>query len=215
MRTRIKICGITRTRDAELVAQSGADAIGLNFYPKSPRCIDIEQAKDVSLCVQPYVTTVAVVVNPQSQLLDTLAKQNIVDRIQFHGDETDQDCQKSGMPYYKALRIDSSSNVKQLAQTYQTANALLLDTYVEGLPGGTGRVFDWLTINAGEIKQPIILAGGMSVENVYDAILTVKPYAVDVASGVEAKPGIKDAVKLNEFIIAVQEADKKLIQDFQ
>ena len=213
VRTRIKICGITRVQDAELVAASGADAMGMIFYPKSPRYIELGQAREVCKVVQPYVTTVAVVVNPELDFLNQIEKQGLIDRIQFHGDETHQQCEQTNLPYYKVLRVNSGLDIELLASRYPGASSLLLDTYSEGLLGGSGQVFDWSIIKGSQIDQHLVLAGGLSPENIFNAVMTVKPYAVDVNSGVEIKPGIKDAVKLNEIIIAVREADKKLMLD--
>jgi len=213
MRTRIKICGITQVSDAEQVAACGADALGMIFYAKSPRCVELEKASQICKAVQPFVTTVAVVVNPSAGFLNQLEVETSIDRIQFHGDETHQQCEQTKLPYYKVLRIKGCSNVEQLAQNFSNASALLLDTYVKGLPGGTGKIFDWSILKDIKITQHLILSGGLSPENVFDAVMAVKPYAVDVNSGVEIKPGIKDTVKLNELIIAIREADKKLTQD--
>lgn len=214
MRTRIKFCGITRAEDAEKVAASGADAIGMIFYSKSPRHIELKQAQEIAKLVQPYVTTVAVVVNPELRFLNDLENKGFIDRIQFHGDETSTQCEQTVLPYYKVLRIKSDSDVVQLAKQFPGASAVLLDTYVDGLLGGSGRTFDWSIIENIQIDQHLVLAGGLSPENIYDAVLMAKPYAVDVNSGVEIKPGIKDAVKINEIIIAVREADAKRMQKY-
>ncbi len=210
MRTRIKICGITRIEDAELVANSGADALGMIFHKNSPRNITINQAQNICKTSNLYVTTVAVVVNPAQKMLTRLVSEVGIDRIQYHGDETQQLCEKSLRPWYKALRVTQESDIIRQAPLYSLAHAFLLDTYVKGLPGGTGQQFDWSIINNSRINKPIILAGGLNPDNVYKAVLCVQPYAVDVNSGVEIKPGIKDANKINEFIIAVHEADQAL-----
>lgn len=210
MRTRIKICGITRIRDAEYIADSGADAMGLIFYEKSQRYVSIEQAKTICKGLKPYLTTVAVVVNPADKLIAKLEQEVGIDRIQFHGEESQSQCDKSTRPYYKALRVGEQCDLLNQARQYQNASALLLDTYIKGMPGGTGERFDWSIINKARIDKPIILAGGLTPENVHDAVLSVQPYAVDVSSGVEIKPGIKDAIRINEFIIAVHEADRAL-----
>ena len=210
MRTRIKICGITRIEDAELVADCGADAMGMIFYQKSPRYVDIEQARLICNVLKPFLTTVAVVVDPTDEFLDQLVSDVGVDRIQFHGSESQHVCEQSARPYYKVLRVNDQNDLIEQLQQYPRTGAFLLDTYVKGQPGGTGRSFDWSVIDKARINRPVILAGGLTPENVYDAVLSVQPYAVDVNSGVEIKPGIKDANKINEFIIAVHEADQAL-----
>ena len=215
MRTRIKICGITRPEDAELVADSGADALGMIFYEKSPRNVSIEQAKSIIKALRPLLTTVAVVVNPEESFLTHLHTDLGIDRIQFHGNETQSQCEKSLRPYYKVLRVKHKSDLLDDIKQYDKASSFLLDTYVKGQPGGTGELFNWSILDTVQINKPVILAGGLNPENVYDAIMAVKPYAVDVNSGVEIKPGIKDAIKINEFIIAVHEADQALCKHME
>jgi len=210
MRTRIKICGITRVQDAERVADSSADAMGMIFYRKSPRDVSIEQARILSKAAKPYLTTVAVVVNPAHEFLSQLVSQVRIDRIQFHGNELQSHCEKSLRPYYKVIRVGQQSDITDKIQQHGKASAFLLDTYIKGQPGGTGQQFDWSIINKTQINKPVILAGGLTPDNVYDAVLSVQPYAVDVNSGVEIKPGIKDAIMINEFIMAVHEADQAL-----
>ena len=215
MCTRIKICGITRVQDAEIVAESGADALGMIFYEKSPRNVDVEQAKSIASSLAPYLSTVAVVVNPIDLLLNQLIVDVAIDRIQFHGNETQSECEKSLRPYYKTLRVKQQRDLIEQIQLHDNASAFLLDTYVKGQPGGTGEIFNWSILENVKIDRPVILAGGLNPENVYDAILAVQPYAVDVNSGVEIKPGIKDAIKINEFIIAVHEADQALCKNMK
>ena len=210
MRTRIKICGITRVQDAELVADCGADALGMIFYKKSPRNVSIQQAKRICNAFKPYLTTVAVVVNPTVEFLMQLVTEVGIDRFQFHGDESTVLCENSPRPYYKVLRVSQKSDLIEQLQRYPSASAYLLDTYIKGQPGGTGQPFDWSIIDKSQILRPVILAGGLTPGNIHDAVLSVQPYAVDVNSGVEIKPGIKDANKINEFIIAVHEADLAL-----
>ena len=210
MRTRIKICGMTRLEDAEIAASCGADAIGMIFYPKSPRYVDLNQAKKIAQSIQPFVTTVAVVVDPDENFINEINNLGVIDRIQYHSDETPDFCEKSGVPYYKVLRVNSQTDIKSLANHYKSASAMMLDTYIKGKPGGTGQTFDWSVLQNINIEKPLILAGGLNPENIYQAVLTVKPYAIDLASGVEIKPGIKDAVKIKETIIAVREADQIL-----
>lgn len=210
MRTRIKICGITRVQDAELVADSGADALGMIFYRKSARNVALDQAKLICAAAKPLLTTVAVVVDPDRHLIDRLVHEIGVDRIQFHGDESHDQCERCPRPYYKVLRVRKQSQLERQLADYPNTRAFLLDTYVKGVPGGTGETFDWTLIDWAKMNRPVILAGGLTPENVYDAVMSVRPYAVDVSSGVEIKPGIKGANKVNEFIIAVNEADRAL-----
>ncbi len=188
----------------------GADAIGMIFYPDSPRNIDLNQAKQIARSVQPFVTSVAVVVNPDDDFINKIKQMSVIDRIQFHGNEKPSDCEKSGISYYKVLRVNSETDIEYLANQYESAAAIQLDTYVKNKPGGTGETFDWSILDNINIQKPLILAGGLTPENVYQAVLTVKPYAIDLVSGVEIKPGIKDAVKIKETIIAVREADQVL-----
>ena len=208
MSTRIKICGITRMQDAQALAGSGADAMGMIFYDKSPRHVAVEDARALVCEVAPFVTTVAVVVDPSDDQLSHIVHHVSIDRVQFHGGETQRRCARAGRPYIKALRIRAGMHINRLMDEYHDASAFLLDTYVEHELGGTGRTFNWDLLEDLATGKPVILAGGLNIENVYDAIVKVNPYAVDVSSAVEIKPGIKDAVKINEFIIAVREASR-------
>lgn len=204
MRTRVKICGITRQQDAVFAANSGADAIGLVFYPPSPRAISVAQAQNVTRGLPPFVSTVALFVNPDvadvSRCLDAVS----IDIIQFHGDESPEFCSQFGKPYIKAVRMKSDTNLTQLAETYGSAKALLLDTYQPGVPGGTGATFDWSLIH--QIEKPIILAGGLNTDNVAEAIKQVRPFAVDVSGGVESEKGIKSHDKISAFMREVANA---------
>lgn len=204
MRTRVKICGITRQQDADFAADSGADAIGLVFYPPSPRAISIAQAQNITKGLTAFVTKVALFVDPDvanvSRCLDAVS----VDIIQFHGDETPEFCSQFGKPYIKAVRMKPDTDLAQLAEAYASADALLLDTYQPGVPGGTGTTFDWSLIS--QIDKPIILAGGLKVDNVAEAIKQVQPFAVDVSGGVEAEKGIKSHDKISAFMREVANA---------
>lgn len=202
MRTRVKICGITRPQDAITAVELGADAIGLVFYTPSPRNVSIEQAAEIVAGLPPFVSKVGLFVNAESAFINSVLKRVALDCLQFHGDETAAECEQINMPYYKAIRVKNDTNLLQYASQYQRANALLLDAYSEAAVGGTGQVFDWTLIPA-NIGKPVVLAGGLNAENVATAIKQVKPYAVDVSGGVEASKGIKDAAKIAAFMQAV------------
>ena len=198
MRTRVKICGITRRQDAEFAAEMAADAIGLVFYHASPRAVSIAQARQIVAGLSPFVSVVALFVDADvaevQQCLDALP----IDVLQFHGDESPDYCEQFDKPYLKAIRMREGVELVAIAEQYASACALLLDSYQAGVPGGTGQVFDWSMIEA--IDKPIILAGGLNVDNVASAIQQVKPYAVDVSGGVEMSKGIKDQAKIRAFM---------------
>ncbi len=198
MRTRIKICGITRLEDALTAVSLGADALGLVFYPPSPRALTIEQAQHIIAALPPFVTTVGLFVNEAEVTIRALLKQISLDLLQFHGDEPETECCRFGRPYIKALRMEEGVDIEQLAQQYKMASGILLDSFQQGVPGGTGQTFDWTQIP--ELDQPLILAGGLNAANVREAVATVQPYAVDVSGGVEAAKGIKDEQKMAAFI---------------
>lgn len=201
---RSKICGITRIEDALAAVEAGADAIGLVFYAKSPRAVSIEQAAAILQALPPFVTTVGLFVDMPRDELQQLLQRLPLDLLQFHGDESPADCEGHGRPYIKALRVHPGESVSAAMAPYSGARGILLDTFVEGVPGGTGASFDWSLVpeNAG---KPIILAGGLDAGNVAVAIRQVRPYAVDVSGGVEASKGIKDAGKIRAFIQAVHD----------
>ena len=199
---RSKICGITRIEDALIAAEAGADAIGLVFYAKSPRAVSIQQARDIVAALPAFVTTVGLFVNASHKELNDVLAGVALDLLQFHGDETPAECESYQRPYIKALRVKPGDDIAQLAAPYAKARGILLDTYVPGVPGGTGAAFDWSLVPSG-LPQPVILAGGLSAANVQAAIEQVRPYAVDVSGGVEAGKGIKDAAKIRAFMQAV------------
>ena len=199
---RSKICGITRIEDALIAAEAGADAIGLVFYAKSPRAVSIQQARDIVAALPAFVTTVGLFVNASREELSDVLAGVALDLLQFHGDETPAECECYQRPYIKALRVKSGDDIAQLAAPYAKARGILLDTYVPGIPGGTGAAFDWSLVPR-DLPQPVILAGGLSADNVQAAIEKVRPYAVDVSGGVEADKGIKDAAKIRAFMQAV------------
>lgn len=198
-RTRIKICGITRVEDALQVTEAGADALGLVFYPPSPRAVSIEQAAQIVQKLPPFVTVTALFVNPSVEEVQKVLDGVRIDLIQFHGDEDDAFCSQFHKPFIKAIRVRQAQDVVAACLRFPSALALLLDSFKEGVPGGTGETFDWALIPA-QITKPIILAGGLTVQNVALAIAQVRPYAVDVSGGVEQSKGIKDASKVTEFI---------------
>lgn len=199
---RSKICGITRIEDALIAAEAGADAIGLVFYAKSPRAVSIQQARDIVAALPAFVTTVGLFVNASREKLNDVLAGVALDLLQFHGDESPAECESYQRPYIKALRVKPGDDIAQLAAPYAKARGILLDTYVPGVPGGTGAAFDWSLVPSG-LLQPVILAGGLSAANVQAAIEQVRPYAVDVSGGVEAGKGIKDAAKIRAFMQAV------------
>ena len=198
MRTRIKICGITRIEDALAAATAGADAIGLVFAD-SPRRVSIEQARAVCAALPPFITTVGLFVDaPEAQVREILG-QVPLDLLQFHGRESPEDCQRFGRPYIKAIRMQVGVDLRAAAQRFQRAAGLLLDSYHPQMAGGSGESFDWALVPP-DLGKPVILAGGLTPENVARAIAVVRPYAVDVSSGVEQDKGIKDAAKIAAFI---------------
>jgi len=204
--TAIKICGITRIEDALASARIGAHAIGLVFYAPSPRHVTPVRAAEIIKALPPFITSVGLFVDSDERVVrDALAVARL-DLLQFHGAETPQYCGKFGVPYMKALQVRSGVNLLQYAHDYKDAKALLLDAYVEGLAGGTGATFDWSLIPS-RLPLPIVLSGGLTPGNVTQAIRAVKPWAVDVSSGVESSKGIKDAAKIAAFVSGVRNAD--------
>jgi len=198
MKTRVKICGITRRQDAEFAIENGADALGLVFYPASPRAVTLAQAKDIVANLPPFVSIVALFVDADPEEVRACINALPIDVLQFHGDEPAAYCEQFGMRYLKAIRMRENVDLEALTKEYSTASALLLDSYQAGIPGGTGQVFDWSLIE--KINKPIILAGGLDSNNVAMAIKQVQPYAVDVSGGVEQSKGIKDKQKVSTFM---------------
>lgn len=205
MRTRVKICGITNVEDAIGVVESGADAIGLVFYPPSPRAVTIEQAVAIVKKIPAFITVVALFVNAEQKEVQSVIEAVKVDLLQFHGDETPDYCGSFNRPFIKALRVQPQTNLLQYATDFSMSKGLLLDAFSEGLPGGTGKVFDW-TLIPQQFPLPIILAGGLDATNVLAAIEQVKPFAVDVSGGVELSKGKKDAFKLRAFMQQVNQS---------
>ncbi|OOZ36606.1 phosphoribosylanthranilate isomerase [Solemya velesiana gill symbiont] len=207
MRYRAKICGITRPEDALEAVCQGADAIGLVFYPPSPRAISIEQAAQIVKGLPPFVTVVGLFVNATAEEINAVLSGVRLDLLQFHGDETHEACIRYGKPFIKAIRMREGVDLYKEQKAYPDAAGLLLDTYQKGVPGGTGERFNWELIPA-DLAGGIVLAGGLSPENVEQAINSVHPYAVDVSGGVELNKGIKDSEKVAAFMRGVKRANQ-------
>jgi phosphoribosylanthranilate isomerase len=209
MRTRVKICGITRAQDARAAAQAGADAIGLVFYPQSPRYLSGERAAEIRDALPPFVQTVALFVNPDAAQVAQVIGRVRPAMLQFHGEETPEFCAQFGMPFVKACRVRGTGaqgvDTLEYLRPYSRAAAWLFDSYVPEY-GGVGESFDWSLVPAAR-DRPLILSGGLARENVAEAIRLVRPWGVDVSSGVESAKGIKDAAKIAAFIAEVSNAD--------
>ncbi len=204
--TRIKICGITRPADALAAAELGADAIGLVFYPRSPRAVDAAKALEILAEVPPFLSVVALFVDEPAAAIHRILSQVPVDTLQFHGAEPPAFCAGFHRPWLKALRVRAGIDVAGVARSYGAARAILLDSWQEGVPGGTGRTFDW-HLAPGDLTRPLVLAGGLNDGNVGEAVRRVRPAAVDVSGGVESAPGVKDRERIRRFIAAVRAAD--------
>lgn len=202
MKPRIKICGLTRVEDVRDAVDAGADAIGLVFYPPSPRHVDLQTASILASAIPPLVTIVGLFVNADPVLVrETLAAVPI-HLLQFHGDEDESYCRQFDRPYMKAARVRPGMDLVQYAAAFPSAQAILLDAFVDGYGGG-GKVFDWSLVPP-VLGKPLVLSGGLDAGNVGDAIRRLRPAAVDVSSGVEAAKGIKDAEKIRAFVAAVR-----------
>ena len=206
MRTRVKICGITREQDALEAARHGADAIGLVFYPRSPRFVTPDQALAVVRALPSFVTVVGLFVNEQPGMVRAMSDAVGLELLQFHGDEPPDYCRQFNQPFLKALRVRPEVDLIALSAGYREAQGLLLDAWHEAVPGGSGELFDWGLIPEA-LRAHCILAGGLNPDNVAEAIRQVKPYAVDVSSGVEADKGIKDPAKIAAFMRGVNIGD--------
>lgn len=206
MRTRVKICGITRLEDALAAVDAGADALGFVFYPASPRYVAPAVAEVIIQQIPPFVTTVALFVNETAAQIEAVLNQTSIDLLQFHGDESPEFCQQFNRPYFKALRMSPDINVMVETKRFASARGILLDAYRPGMPGGTGEAFDWERIPS-DINLPLVLAGGLDQNNVAQAINQVKPYAVDVSGGVEMAKGLKDGSKILSFMNEVARAN--------
>ncbi len=203
MRTRVKICGITRPEDAMAAIEAGADALGFVFYPPSPRYVEVARAASIIRQLPPFVTSVALFVNADRETIAEVIRETGIDLLQFHGNECPDYCAEHGRPWIKAVRMKDDLDLDKVVRDHAGARALLLDAYRPGVPGGTGEAFDWGRIPA-ELAGRIVLAGGLTPDNVADAVRQVKPYAVDVSGGVEASKGIKDREKIKQFMRGVQ-----------
>jgi len=208
VRTRVKICGITRVDDALDVVSSGADAIGLVFYEPSPRNVSVERAKEIAAAVPAFVTVVALFVDPSEEQVQQVLNHVRIDLIQFHGDEDNDFCSRFQRPFIKAIRVRQASDVVASCLRFPNAVGILLDSYKPGVPGGTGETFDWSLIPT-QANKPLILAGGLNADNIAGAIDDVQPFAVDVSGGVEASKGIKDPEKVKAFLNEVYSVDQR------
>ena len=206
MKTAVKICGVTRIEDAIKAAHHGAHAIGLVFYEPSPRYVDPDTAARIVRALPPFVTPVGLFVDAPAEEVRRISRKAGIQLIQFHGSETPELCAGVGLPWMKAVRVRPGVDLLQYARDFESAQALLLDAYQEGLHGGTGATFDWALIPP-SLPLPIVLSGGLNPDNVRDAVRAVRPWAVDVSSGVEASKGIKDEAKIAAFIQGVRDVD--------
>ena len=207
-RTRIKICGITNSRDADCAVLNGVDALGFNMYEKSPRYVDIENTCRLVDHLPPYVASVGLMVNHTAEEVEAILNKVSFDLLQFHGDETNEFCKHFGLPFIKALRVKNADEIKARVNEFKDSKGILLDAFVEGVYGGTGVTFDWRSLSA--LGTEIVLAGGLNAGNVGQAILEARPFAVDVSGGVEHRKGQKDESKIVSFIQAVKSADSEV-----
>lgn len=208
MRTRVKICGITRPEDALQAAELGADALGFVFYPKSPRFVEPTMAREIVRELPPFVTSVGLFLDAEPEAIRAILADVALDMLQFHGDECPADCGGYGRPYLKAVPMAGAVDVTAYMNTYPDAAGFLLDSHAPGAAGGTGETFDWRVIPR-KLPRPVILAGGLNPDNVGQALHQSRVWGVDVSSGVEASPGIKDAVKMAAFIDEVKSVDSE------
>lgn len=204
MRTRVKMCGMTRVEDAVAAAQLGADAIGLVFYAPSARFVDIERARAISQAMPPFVSRVGLFVDPPPAEVRAIVEGVGLDVLQFYGEESPESYAAFGRPYIKAVRMREDADLRAYARRYANAAALLLDSYVPEVAGGSGKSFDWGRVPV-DCGKAVILAGGLTADNVRDAISRVRPFAVDVSSGIEASKGVKDVAKMRAFMQRVKQ----------
>jgi phosphoribosylanthranilate isomerase len=205
-RTRIKICGIREAGHARVAADAGADALGFVFYEKSPRHLAPAAAARIAAQLPPFVMAVGLFVNPSESQVREVLGAVALDVLQFHGDETPEFCERFARPYVRVVRMEAGTDLVEYAHRFSRARALILDAHVPGQPGGTGKTFDWADIPR-DLPIPLILSGGLTAANVGRAVREVRPWAVDVSSGVEASRGVKDPGKIVEFIRSVQRED--------
>lgn len=204
-RTRIKICGLTRPQDVRAAVMAGADAIGFVFYPPSPRNVGFDQAAALAAELPPFVSAVGLFVNPAPAFVQQALQQVPLQLLQFHGDESEAECAQYGRPWIKAARVRPGVDLVEFAFRHPGARGILLDAFVDGYGGG-GKTFDWSLIPDG-LSRPLVLSGGLDPDNVGEAVRRIRPFAVDVSSGVESAKGIKDAAKVAAFIAGVRDAD--------
>ncbi len=204
---KIKICGITNLEDALASADSGADALGFNFYKKSPRCIEPEKAAEIIAQLPPFVMPVGIFVNEREEKIREIQQLACLQALQFHGDESPEFCQRFGGRVIKAFQVKDKESLKNMAHYH--VGAFLLDSYRDGVRGGTGVTFDWHLAVVAKTFGKVILAGGLTPENVAEAVKLVQPYGVDVAGGVEKEKGIKDHAKIKKFIAEVRRAARQ------
>jgi phosphoribosylanthranilate isomerase len=218
MRTRVKICGITRVEDGIAAAQAGADAIGVVLWRGTPRYVDFNRAREIIRALPPFVKVVGLFVDPAPEEVNAALAEVPLDALQFHGDESDTFCRRFGRPYLKAIAVKSDVDLLEYAARYDDASGLLFDAYAEGdLPGGTGTAFDWTRLSSDvrkRLRRPILLSGGLDPANVEQAVRAVRPWGVDVSSGVEERDaadrprrGLKDAARIAAFMQGVRNAD--------
>ncbi|MBL4826561.1 MAG: phosphoribosylanthranilate isomerase [Spongiibacteraceae bacterium] len=206
-RTRVKICGITRSEDALAAVAAGADAIGLVFWEPSSRAVSIEQAAKICAQLPVFVSVVALIVNAERERVEQIIDKLPISVLQFHGDESPDFCRSFKLPYIKAIRVRPELDLDTEIKRYRDARGMLLDAFRKGMPGGTGESFDWELIPK-EQRSQIILAGGLNADNVQQAVIQLRPFAVDVSGGLEFSPGQKDSQKISEFIRCVNKADQ-------
>ena len=211
MRTRVKICGLTTIDDIVNAVTSGADALGFNMFPASPRFVPEGQLSKLSKSVPPFISKVGLFVNADTSKVEALAAKAKFDLLQFHGDESDDYCVQFGLPFIKVIRLSPDMSLGEEIEKFPNSHGILVDAHDEVLFGGTGKTLDWS--NLLEIDRPLILAGGLTPKNVATAISQVKPFAVDVSSGVEVSKGVKDPKKIRDFMVAVRNADRLLDQN--
>lgn len=208
MRTRVKICGITSTRDAKVAIDAGVDALGLVFYPPSSRYLDVAQANEIAAAASAFVTVVGLFLDASPDFVNAVISDVQLDLLQFHGTESQEFCSAFRLPYIKAVAMKSETSFHGLTASYPDAKGFLLDSHAAGEAGGTGKSFDWSRVPTNP-ERPLILAGGLRPGNVRDAITSTLPYAIDLSSGVESAPGVKDRSKIEQLMSEVRKADNE------